>query len=139
MYANKSWADITILGGGVPFLEIQEVSYSIDRKKEDHYGVGSQPVTRGYGNVTYGEVSLKMSFDELKRLEASAPNGDITLIPGLILQIVWAPSATNPTTYTDKLTNFEFKSNGRDLKQGDTKHFTTIKGIFAGLNSTKPV
>lgn len=135
MIANKSWADITCTAGGVPFLEIQEISYSTERKIEDHFGVGDRVVSRGYGNVMDAAPSMKMSFDELKRLEASAPFGDITLIPPFIVQIIWKPTPQNPITYTDNLYNFQFTSNGRELKQGDTKHFTTIKGIFAGLNN----
>ena len=134
MVANKSWADITVIGGGVPFLEIQELSYSRERKIEDHYGAGDKVVTRGYGNVSDTGLSFKMSFDELKRIEATAPNGDITQIPPFVVSIVWKPTTQNPTTWTDTLTNCQFMSNGRDLKQGDTKHFTTIKGIFAGFN-----
>lgn len=134
MTANKSWADITFLIGGVPLLEVQEVTYSREREKKDHYGVGDKVVSRGYGNVMDTGLSFKMSFDELKRLELAAPNGDITLLPPGVCMIVWQPSVQNPTGYTDILTNVEFTSNGRELKQGDTKHFTTIKAIFAGFN-----
>lgn len=134
MVANKSWADITSLVGGVPLLEVQEIQYSRDRKIEDHYGAGDKVVTRGYGNVEDTGLQFKMSFDELKRLEAAAPNGDITLIPPFVTKIVWKSTPQNPISYTDTLTNCQFTSNGRDLKQGDTKHFTTIKGIFAGFN-----
>lgn len=134
MLANKSWADITVIGGGVPFLEIQEINYSRERNIEDHYGAGDKVVTRGYGNVKDTGLTFKMSFDELKRIEATAPNGDITLIPPFTVSVVWKPTAQNATTYTDVLTNCQFTSNGRELKQGDTKHFKMIDGIFAGFN-----
>lgn len=137
MTANKSWADITLLIGGVPLLEVQEISYSREREKKDHYGIGDKVVSRGYGNVADTGFQLKMSFDELKRLEAAAPNGDITLLPPGTCSVVWKRTAQNPTSYTDTLTNVEFTSNGRDLKQGDTKHFTTIKGVFAGFNDAQ--
>jgi hypothetical protein len=134
MVANKSWADIEIIIGGVPLLEIQEIRYSRERTIEDHYGVGDKVVTRGYGNVADSGLEFKMSVDELKRLEAAAPNGDITLIPPFVAKILWKPTSTNPVSYTDTLTMCQFTSNGRDLKTGETKHFTMIKGIFAGLN-----
>ena len=134
MIANKSWADITITAGGVPFLEIQEIQYSRERKIEDHFGAGDKVVSRGYGNVMDSGLSFKMSVDELKRLEASAPKGDITLIPPFLVNVIWKPTVQNPITYTDVLTNCQFTSNGRDTKQGETKSFTTIKGIFAGFN-----
>jgi hypothetical protein len=134
MIANKSWADMTVLAGGVPFLEIQEIGYNRERKIEDHYGAGPKVVSRGYGNVEDNGLTFKMSFDELKRLELAAPGGDITLIPPFPVSVVWKPTAQNPVSFTDTLTNCQFTSNGRDLKQGDTKHFTTIKGIFAGFN-----
>jgi len=134
MTANKSWADITILAGGVPFLEIQEITYNRKRKKEDHYGPGDKVVSRGHGNVEDTGLSFKMSVDELKRLETAAPNGDITLIPAFVVSIIWKPTVQNPISYTDVLTNCEFTENGRELKQGETKHFKTIAGIFAGFN-----
>lgn len=134
MIANKSWADITCILGGVPLLEIQEISCKTSRKYEDHYGAGDKPQTRGAGNVTYDAMTMKMSFDELKRLELAAPNGDITLYPAFTASIVWKPTAQNAVTWTDTLTNVQFTSNGRDLKQGETKHFTTISYIFAGFN-----
>jgi hypothetical protein len=134
MVANKSWADISFLVGGVPLLEVQEVRYGMKRDIKDHYGVGDKPVSRGTGNVEYETPSVKMSFDELKRLELAAPNGDITLIPPFVVKVIWKPTAQNLVGYTDTLTNFQFTSNGRDLKQGETKHFSTIQGIFAGLN-----
>jgi len=134
MIANKSWADITILLGGVPLIEIQETQYNRERDIVDHYGAGDKVVTRGTGNVKDTGLTWKMSFDELKRLEAAAPNGDITLYPPFVMKVVWKSTPQNPVSYTDTLTNCQFTSNGRDLKSGDTKSFTTIKGIFAGFN-----
>lgn len=134
MLANKSWADITVIGGGVPFLEIQSLEYTRNRKIEDHFGAGDKVVSRGYGNVEDTGLKFKMSVDELVRIQATAPNNDITLIPPFTVSVVWKPTAQNATTFTDVLTNCQFTSNGRDLKQGDTKHFTMIDGIFAGFN-----
>lgn len=134
MVANKSWADITVLIGGVPLLEVQELRYNRERGIMDHYGAGDKVVSRGYGNVKDTGLEFKMSFDELKRLEALAPNNDITLYAPFVVKVVWKPTLQNPTPYTDTLYNCQFRTNGRDLKQGDTKHFTTIQGIFAGFN-----
>lgn len=133
MFANKSWADITMTMGNVPLIEVQEAQYNRERKYEDHYGIGDKVVSRGAGNVVDNGLTLKMSFDELKRLEAAAPNGDITLYPPGVLQVIWKPGSNSPGQ-VDTLTNVQFMSNGRDLKQGDTKHFKMINCIFAGFN-----
>lgn len=133
MFVNKSWADLTFTIGNVPLIEIQGAEYSRERKKEDHYGPGAKVVSRGYGNVADKGLKLKMSFDELKRLEAAAPLGDITLYPPGVFQAIWKPN-TQAAGQVDTLTNVEFISNGRDLKQGDTKHFAMIDCIFAGFN-----
>src|SRR6185437_955142 len=134
MIANKSWADITPLIGGVPLIEVREIQYKTAAKKEDHYGVGNRVVSRGYGNIEDSGLNMKMSFDELKRLEAAAPNGDITQYPPFVTKIVWKPTAQNSISYTDTLSNCEFTTNGRDLKMGETKHFTTIEFIYSGFN-----
>lgn len=133
MYVNKSWADLELTFGNIPFLECQGITYNRERKKEDHFGVGDKVVTRGNGNVMDTGLSLKMSFDELKRLEAGAPNGDITLYPAGVIQVMWKPTSQY-AGQVDTLTNVEFTTNGRDLKQGDTKHFYEVKGVFAGFN-----
>lgn len=132
--ANKSWADIQILIGGVALLEAQEVRYNRERMKEDHHGVGAKVVSRGYGDVKDDGMQIKMSLDELKRLEAAAPGGDITLIPAFVVKVLWKPTVRNPIPYTDTLTNVEFRNNGVDAKTGETKHFKVIDCIFAGLN-----
>lgn len=134
MIANKSWADITALIGGVALVEFQEAQYNREREYKDHYGAGDKVVSRGAGNVTDSGLTIKMSFDELKRLEAAAPGGDITLYPPFVMSVIWKPTPQNPISYTDTLTNVQFMSNGRDLKQGDTKHFYTVKCVFAGFN-----
>lgn len=135
MFANQSWANITMTLAGISLLEVQSAEYNRERKYEDHYGIGPKVVSRGAGNVVDSGLKIKMSFDELKRLEAAAPDGDITLYPAAVLQVIWKPGNPNVTAgQVDVLTNVQFMSNGRDLKQGDTKHFTTINCIFAGFN-----
>ena len=50
---NYSWANITVIGLGVPFIGITKIDYNAKQEKTNNYGAGSQPVSRGYGRVEY--------------------------------------------------------------------------------------
>ena len=134
MRVNNSWADISILVGGVALIECTEIDYGRERNMEDHYGVGDKVVSRGYGNVKDSGLTVKLSLDEFKRLEAAAPNGDITLYPQFVINLVWKANPFKPEGTKDVLYNVQFMKYNRPLKQGETKHYVSIDCIFAGLN-----
>lgn len=135
MYINQSWADIRVLVGGASMIELIEVDYTVERKAENHYGVGPLPVSRGTGNVEFTNLTMKISFDELKRLEAAAPNGDITLYAPFTINFAWLPTVQKPLGAADNLYNVQFTKRGASFKQGETKHYVTLEGVFAGINT----
>lgn len=120
---NYSWANITVVIFGVPVVGITKVSYKRKQKKEDNYGAGSQPVSRGYGNYEY-EGSIELYTDEWRRIIANAPGRDPMQIPPFDIQIIYAGAKLTPEK--DVLRSCEFMDDDFDAKQGDTKLLISV-------------
>jgi hypothetical protein len=126
---NYSWANITLNLFGVPVVGITKIDYKRKQKKENNYGIGSQPVSRGYGNYEY-EGSIEIYLDEWKRIIAAAPNRDPLLIAPFDIQVVYAGRGI--TADKDVLKAVEFMEDNFTANQGDTKLMVTIP-IVIGL------
>ena len=72
---NYSWANVTLILFGVPVTGVTEISYSAKQKKENNYGAGVEPVSRGYGNKEY-EGSISLYADVWKKIIAASPDRD---------------------------------------------------------------
>lgn len=126
---NYSWANITLVLFGVPVVGITKIDYKRKQKKENNYGFGSQPVSRGYGNYEY-EGSIELYQDEWKRIIAAAPNRDPLLIPPFDIQVVYAGRGI--VADKDVLKSCEFMEDNFAGSSGDTKLMVSIP-IVIGL------
>lgn len=127
---NYSWANITLSIGGVPVVGITKIEYKRKQKKENNYGAGAQPVSRGYGNYEY-EGSIEIYTDEWKRIIAAAPNRDPLLIPPFDIPVTF--SGTGITPVKDVLRAVEFMEDPLSVSQGDTKILVTIPLIIGSI------
>lgn len=130
---TRSWAQVQILIGGLPFMGVRGINYSTKRVVNQHYGIGDEPVSRGYGNKSYDSGSIEISLDDWKAICASAPNGDPTLLAPFQIKVIWAPTENMVITDSETLQNVVFTNNGRSLKSGDTIHYHTASFDWAGL------
>lgn len=128
---NYSWANVKVVLFGVPVVGITKISYNQKQKKDNNYGLGAEPVSRGYGNVEY-EASLELYTDEWKRIIAAAPNRDPLSIPPFDIQVLYGNNAINPEN-KDVLKSCEFMENPLSANQGDTKLMVSIPLIIAGI------
>jgi hypothetical protein len=128
---NYSWANIQLILFGSPIVGITEISYKRSQKKENNYGMGSEPVSRGYGQKTY-EGSITIYYDEWKRILASSPNGDPTLIPPFPIQVLFEGTGVSYTV--DKLLACEFTEDPMDSKTGDTAIKVKIPLIIGSIS-----
>ena len=124
---NYSWANITLTLFGVPVVGITKIEYKRKQKKENNYGAGSQPVSRGYGNYEY-EGSIELYVDEWKRIIAASPNRDPLSIAPFDIQVVFAGAGI--TVEKDVLRSVEFMEDPLTASQGDTKLMVTIPLII---------
>jgi hypothetical protein len=128
---NYSWASVKVVLFGVPVVGITKISYNAKQKKENNYGAGSEPVSRGYGNIEY-EGSIEIYLDEWKRIIAASFNRNPLSIPPFDIQVLYGANAIAPDQ-KDVLKSVEFLENPLDISQGDTKTLVTIPLIIAGI------
>lgn len=127
---NYSWRDISFVLFGVPVVGITKISYKAKQKKDNNYGAGYDPISRGYGNKEY-ECSIEIYKDELNRIIAAAPNNDLLAISPFDVQVSYEKK--DGTVVTDVLQACEFTEDSIDASQGDTKISVSLPFIIAGI------
>jgi hypothetical protein len=128
---NYSWANVKVILFGVPVVGITKIEYKIKQKKENQYGAGYEPVSRGYGNKEY-EGSIEIYTDELKNIIASAPNRDLMSIPPFNIQVVFE-DATGGFLTQDDLLFCEFTEEGLEASQSDTKLLVSLPLVIGKI------
>ena len=128
---NYSWSNITLILFGTPVAGITNIDYKIKQKKENQYGAGYEPVSRGYGNKDY-EGSIELYTDELKRIIASAPNRDLMAIPPFSIQVVFE-DANGGFVTQDTLHMCEFTEESLSASQGDTKLLVSLPLVIGKI------
>lgn len=126
---NYSWANITVALFGTPIYGITKINYKESQVKENNYGLGKQPVSRGYGNVEY-EGEIEIYYDELVRI-TTAFGGKLMDIPWFDMVVVFGGAGVQVNTLI--LRAVEFKEESLQANQGDTKLLITIPIILAGV------
>ena len=127
---NYDWGSISVILFGVPIVGITKISYKAAQKKENNYGQGRKPISRGYGQITY-EGSIEIYTDEWKRIISSAPNKDPLQITPFDINIVYGGDSVLPAM--DTLRSVEFLENPLAANQGDTKLLVTIPLLIADI------
>lgn len=127
---NYDWGNVTVILFGVPVVGITKISYKSAQVKENNYGLGRKPVSRGYGPVTF-EGSIEMYADEWKRIISRAPFSDPLQIPAFDIAITFGGNGTQPCA--DTLRMVEFLENPLAANQGDTKLLVTIPLIIGDI------
>ncbi len=127
-----SWGSIKLILFGSPVVGIEKISYKTTQKKDNVYGIGRNPIGRGYGNFEY-EASIEILLEQWKQICQAAPNGDpLQIAPFTITVTYGLDSGVIP--YIDYIENCEFLSNPIDANQGDTHFKLTIPLICAGIS-----
>lgn len=127
---NYSWADIKLVLFGQPINGVTQINYSAKQTKDNNYGAGSKPVSRGYGNVEF-EGSIEMYRDEWMKIIAISPNGNPNELGPFSIQIIYGGSRV--TAQTDVLKMVEFTVDENKAKQGDTKLLVTVPLIIGDI------
>jgi hypothetical protein len=127
---NYSWANVSVVLFGTPVIGILAINYKAKQNKENNYGAGIEPVSRGYGNKEY-EGSIELYTDTWKGIIAASPNRDPLQIPPFDIPVVFG--GTGVLTSKDVLRAVEFMENPLDAKSGDTKLIVTIPLIIAAI------
>lgn len=128
---NYSWANVKLVLFGVPVVGITNIEYKRKQKKENNYGFGIDPVSRGYGNKEY-EGKITLYRDEWNAIIAAAPNRDPLDIPWFDIQVSFAGTRVQPVL--DVLKACEFMEDPFTVAQGDTKILVEIPLIIGSID-----
>ena len=129
---NRGWGDILLVLFGIPVVGITEISYKDKQNKENQYGAGNEPVSRGYGKIEY-EASLTLYREEWEAIIQASPDKKPRKIPPFEIQVLLLPTGGGQAA-TDVLKNVEFLEDDMSSKQGDTSIMVTIPLIIAGID-----
>jgi hypothetical protein len=130
---NYSWQDlqIQIVGLTVPIVGITKVNYKPKQKKENSYGLGTKPISRGYGNYEF-DGSIELYLDEWKAIQAASPNNDPLQMSPFDIIIVMGDGVNTPLK-KDVLQQVEFTDDDFKADQGATKLLITVSLIIANV------
>jgi hypothetical protein len=110
------WADIIVNISAVPITGIRAIKYEEEQEKENIYGAGRNPVSRGYGRVkTTGSITLLSAT--VFAMQALAPKGKLHNIAPFPIVVAYLPE--NGAIMKHILKNCEFKKTTFDWKEGD--------------------
>lgn len=125
-----SFADIQVKIGAAEIYGITELNYDIEQAKENIYGAGENPVSRGRGTkqFTASMTLLGSEIEILRRLGS----GDLTNLAAFDLQVSYTPPDVTKLT-THILQNCEFTQSPAGGATGDTSLPQTINFVWAGF------
>lgn len=115
---------------GVPVIGITALSYTRKQVKENNYGLGIEPISRGYAQASY-EGSITVYREWWQSVINAAPNKDPLSIPAFDWTINYGN--LNQPLIIETLQAFEFLEDGVKVSAGDTKLLMDIPVIFAGI------
>jgi len=128
---NYSWANVKLVLFGVPVVGITQIEYKRKQKKENNYGMGVEPISRGYGNKEY-EGKIVLYREEWNAIIAAAPSRDPLDIPFFDIQVTF--SGARVTASQDTLRACEFLEDPFTVGQGDTKIMVEIPLIIGMID-----
>ena len=127
---SYGWGNIQLVLFGVPVVGITKIDYKAKQTKENLYGAGYKPVSRGYGKYEY-EGSIEIYTEEWKRIIAASPNRDPLSIAPFDIEVVFAGNRITPDK--DSLKMCEFLENPLSSSEGDTSIKVSIPLIIGDI------
>ena len=113
---------LTAAGAGETILNgVSAIKWNIEHKVETNYGLGGQPVSRGFGNTTY-TASITMDYNTQQQLRALYGSlieiGEFDLIVSFANDLGVDNDSWN--THTVTLKGCIFNEDGMEVSQDDT-------------------
>jgi hypothetical protein len=128
---NYTWQNAAIILFNVPLVGITKISIKEKQSKTNEYGMGREPIYRGYGNKEY-EASLSVYFDELVKWVNATSNGKILDIPYFDFPMVLGGTRVLPQKVIVR--GAEFLESPFEVAQGDTKIIVDIPMVISGVD-----
>jgi len=116
---RHSWADVKINILGRTVSGITAVSYEDKQDKQNNYGAGAFPVSRGRGKYEATSKVTLHAYEVEAIVKALGIGKRIQDVPPFDMIISFLPVGSDGLV-THVIRNCEFTNNKRDIKQGDT-------------------
>jgi hypothetical protein len=131
-YSSANINVILPIVGAVP--GIQSIIYRQDTDVMDNYALGQDPVSRGFGQNKYtGSIEIyKETYD---RIVAASPNRNPVMLPLFDIVVTFGGYLGGQAIPFKKevLRSVTFKSNGTEVKSGDSKIIVKVDLAIAGI------
>ncbi len=111
-----AWAQIDFQIDGVSIPGIKAISYEDMQEMQDNFGAGKFPVSRGLGKLE-AKASVTLEMADVEALQSASPDGRLQSYPEFPVVVAFLPDGGIIKRHI--LHNCRFKSNKRDMKQGD--------------------
>ena len=128
---EHSWANLSVVIGGVPVTGIQKITYKDSQTIENIYGAGQRPVGRGYGKIE-STASMTLLRSEIEALRDSSPTGRLQDIAPFDIIVQFLP-VNGQKIVTHRLRNCQFKDEGVDISEGDTSNSEELPMILSHI------
>lgn len=126
------WGDIVVNISATSVTGIKAIKYEEDQEKENIYGAGRNPVSRGYGRVkTTGSITLLSAT--VFAMQAIAPKGKLHNIAPFPIVVSYQPE-TGPIV-KHILKNCEFKKTTFDWKEGDMSKDIELELVISHIEN----
>lgn len=131
---NYSWANAQIILFGLPLTGITKIEFKAKQNKENNYGVGVDPIGRGYANKEY-DGTISVYSEEFFQWVTAVSTGDIMDIPWFDFPMVLTPingRAIIPRKAVVRAA--EFLESPFTVSQGDAKIMIDIPLIIGKID-----
>jgi hypothetical protein len=126
------WGDISVNISATSVTGIKAIKYEEDQEKENIYGAGRNPVSRGYGRIkTTGSITLLSAT--VFAMQAVAPKGKLHNIAPFPIVVSYQPE-TGPIV-KHILKNCEFKKTTFDWKEGDMSKDIELELVISHIET----
>ncbi len=128
---RHSWSSIEINLLDRIVTGVTSISYDDTTAKENHYGAGNMPVHRGRGKYE-ANASITLYNYEVESIQAALPRGQrLSDVPPFDIKVSFLDDTNEIVTHVVR--NCEFKSNKRNMNQGDTKIEVSLDMIVSHI------
>lgn len=131
-YSSANINVILPIVGAVP--GIQSIVYNQTTDVMENYALGQDPVSRGFGQNKYtGSIEIYKETYDL--IVAASPNRNPTMLPFFDIVVTFGGFLGGQAIPFKKevLRSVTFKSNGTEVKSGDTKIIVKVDLAIAGI------
>lgn len=82
------FGQITLKIGGVEIASCSAVEYAEEQAKENNYGTGNRPVSRGSSSIK-AKAAITMSMNDVEAIRDVAPDGSLLKLPAFDIQVTY--------------------------------------------------